>query len=57
MVQIFNGVGDGTFTVGGFYYTDEGESGPWGIVTGDFNHDQHADIAVVNEDGLTLPCF
>ncbi len=23
---------------------------PWGIVTGDFNNDQHTDIAVVNED-------
>ena len=27
---------------------------PWGIVTGDFNHDQHPDIAVVNEDGTNV---
>ena len=34
LVQIFNGVGDGTFTVGSFFYTDEGNSYPWGMVTG-----------------------
>lgn len=51
LVQIFNGVGDGTFNVGATYDTDEGDSQPWGIVTGDFNHDQHTDIAVVNEGG------
>ena len=51
VVQIFNGVGDGTFTAGNYFYTSEGDDGPWGIVTGDFNHDQHADIAVVNQAG------
>ena len=50
LVQIFNGVGDGTFTIGLSYSTDEGDGAPWGIVTGDFNNDQHTDIAVVNED-------
>ena len=54
LVQIFNGVGDGTFTVGPFFYTDEGNSYPWGMVTGDFNHDQHTDIAVVNDDGTNV---
>ena len=49
LVQIFNGVGDGTFTIGLSYSTDEGDGSPWGIVTGDFNNDQHTDIAVVNE--------
>ena len=49
LVQIFNGVGDGTFTVGSSYSTDEGDGLPWGIVTGDFNNDQHTDIAVVNQ--------
>ncbi len=54
LVQIFNGVGDGTFTVGSSYFTEEGNASPWGIVTGDFNHDQHTDIAVVNEDGPSV---
>ena len=30
VVQIFNGVGDGTFTVGVLYATDEGKSIPMG---------------------------
>jgi hypothetical protein len=51
VVQIFNGVGDGTFTTGSSYSTGANEgSCSWGIVTGDFNHDQHTDLAVVNYD-------
>ena len=50
-VQIFYGNGDGTFNVGSSYSTEEGDGSPWGIVTGDFNHDQHTDIAVVNQNG------
>jgi hypothetical protein len=50
-VQLFHGNGDGTFTVGSTYATGAGGySCPYGLVTGDFNHDQHTDIAVVNEN-------
>jgi hypothetical protein len=51
IVQIYNGVGDGTFTVGSSYSTGSGNAYPYGLVVGDFNHDQHPDIAVANEDG------
>jgi hypothetical protein len=46
VVQIFTGNGDGTFTAGSTYST--GGTCPWQVVTGDFNHDQHPDVAVVN---------
>jgi hypothetical protein len=48
-VQIFKGNGDGTFTVGSSYSTG-GSFCTGGLVTADFNHDHHIDIAVVNED-------
>lgn len=47
-VQIFNGVGDGTFTVGVSMASGESEDEPVGIITGDFNHDGFPDIAVTN---------
>ncbi len=50
-VQLFNGVGDGTFTVGSTYSSGaEQYACPYQILTGDFNHDQHPDVAVVNYD-------
>jgi hypothetical protein len=48
-LQIFHGNGDGTFTVGSSYSTGGEGSCTGGLVTSDFNHDQHIDIAVVNE--------
>jgi hypothetical protein len=48
-VQIFHGNGDGTFTVGASYSTGGEGSCTGGLATSDFNHDQHVDIAVVNE--------
>ncbi|HEY6765955.1 MAG TPA: VCBS repeat-containing protein [Candidatus Sulfotelmatobacter sp.] len=47
-VQLFQGDGQGNFTVGGTYATDSGNGAPFGMVTGDFNHDNHLDIAVLN---------
>ena len=54
-VQIFLGVGDGTFTVGNAYATDSG-GGPYpgNVVTGDFNQDGNLDLAVVNEETATV---
>lgn len=48
-VQIFHGNGDGTFTVGSSYSTGGEGFCTGGLATSDFNHDQHIDIAVVNE--------
>ena len=48
VVQIFNGVGDGTFTVGVSMASGESYDQPVGIITGDFNHDGFPDIAVAN---------
>jgi hypothetical protein len=50
-VQIFNGNGDGTFTVGSAYPSDKGTYTSWGIVAGDFNGDGKTDLAVVNNSG------
>ena len=33
---------------------DSGNPYPWRMVVGDFNHDQHTDIAVVNHDGTNV---
>ncbi len=49
VVQIFLGVGDGTFTVGQTYVTDTAEEPePEYLVTGDFNHDNKIDLAILN---------
>jgi Bacterial Ig-like domain (group 3)/FG-GAP-like repeat len=47
-VQIFNGVGDGTFTVGASLASGAYEDVPTAIISGDFNHDGFPDLAVAN---------
>jgi hypothetical protein len=47
-VQIFNGNGDGTFSVGSSYSTGGGDVCAAQIVAGDFNHDNHPDLAIAN---------
>ena len=47
-VQIFVGVGDGTFTVGSTFSSDTQGGYPEGLVMGDFNGDGFQDIAVAN---------
>jgi len=47
-VQLFSGVGDGTFLVGNAYPTDTTSSYPFGIAVGDFNADGSTDLAIVN---------
>jgi hypothetical protein len=48
-VQIFTGVGDGTFIASATYPTDTIAATTLGIVTADFNGDGHPDLAVVNQ--------
>jgi len=48
VVQIFNGVGDGTFTVGASLTSGLYEDVPTAIISGDFNKDGFPDIAVAN---------
>ena len=48
LVQIFTGVGDGTFQTASAYPTNSGGAHPYGIVAGDFNGDGSTDLAVVN---------
>jgi hypothetical protein len=48
VVQIFNGVGDGTFTLGVSVTSGVSEDQATGIISGDFNHDGFPDIAVAN---------
>lgn len=48
VVQIFYGVGDGTFTVGPSVTSGEYEDSARGIAVADFNHDGFADIAIAN---------
>ncbi|HVR27177.1 MAG TPA: FG-GAP-like repeat-containing protein [Candidatus Polarisedimenticolia bacterium] len=48
VVQIFNGLGDGTFSTGSTFATDITNSYPQGLLAGDFNHDGHPDLAVEN---------
>jgi len=48
VVQIFNGVGDGTFTLGVSVTSGVSEDVAGGIISGDFNHDGFPDIAVAN---------
>jgi hypothetical protein len=51
VVQIFLGNGDGTFATPNPFATDIGGSPyPNGVVAGDFNHDGHVDLAVVNSN-------
>lgn len=47
-VQIFNGVGDGTFTVGASLDSGLFEDQPTGILVGDFKNNGIPDIAVAN---------
>lgn len=49
VVQIFTGVGDGTFVSGPTYPTDSVPASAWGIVAADLNGDGHPDLAVVNQ--------
>ena len=52
LVNVFTGVGDGTFTLGSTTFaTDTSAKNPYGIVAGDFNHDGKIDLAVVNGNG------
>jgi Bacterial Ig-like domain (group 3)/FG-GAP-like repeat len=54
VVQIFNGNGNGTFTVGATYPTGTVASrSALGLVAGDFNGDGKLDLAVVNNYGGT----
>ena len=53
-VQIFNGVGDGTFSIGSTFATDLTNTRPQGLVAGDFNHDGHPDLAVQNGNGQNV---
>src|SRR3984885_9478426 len=54
VVQIFNGVGDGTFSVGSTFATDTSNTQSDGLVAGDFNHDGHPDLAVQNYTGQNV---
>jgi hypothetical protein len=54
VVQIFNGVGDGTFLVGSTFATDTSNTHSEGLVAGDFNHDGHPDLAVQNYYGQNV---
>ena len=55
VVDIFTGVGDGTFTLGSTTFpTDSTENSPTGISAGDFNHDGFLDLAVVNQGSNTV---
>jgi FG-GAP-like repeat len=55
IVQILLGNGDGTFTIGQSYATDAASSPfPTNMITGDFNHDGHLDLAIVNEGSSTI---
>jgi hypothetical protein len=54
-VQIFNGAGDGTFSIGSTFATDASSTTfPEGLVAGDFNQDGHPDLAVQNSYGLNV---
>lgn len=50
LVQIFTGVGDGTFAIGATYSTGV-SANPLGIVASDFNGDGKPDLAVINTYG------
>ncbi len=54
VVQIFKGVGDGTFTLGGSYPTDAASSSPMEVVAADFNGDGFPDLAVANSAGSNV---
>jgi hypothetical protein len=54
IVQIFNGAGDGTFSIGSTFATDASSTNPQGLVAGDFNHDGHPDLAVQNSNGQNV---
>ncbi len=59
-VQIFRNNGDGTFTPSGSYSTGGNDvsginNGPFNqLVTGDFNHDGHPDLAIANYDSQNV---
>lgn len=53
-VQIFNGIGDGTFSIGSTFATDLTSTRPEGLVAGDFNHDGHPDLAVQNSSNQNV---
>jgi hypothetical protein len=60
MLRIFSGnktssgVGDGTFTEGGSFATDAGNTDPRAVVVGDFNGDGKPDLAVANYGGSNV---
>jgi hypothetical protein len=54
LVQIFNGVGDGTFSIGSTFATDLTSTQPQGLVAGDFNRDGHPDLAIQNSNGQNV---
>ena len=50
-VQIFLGNGDGTFTPGNTFPTDNVSNQSYGVAVGDYNHDGNLDLAVTNGGG------
>jgi hypothetical protein len=55
LVEIFNGVGDGTFVQSAnTFATDTTATGPEGLVAGDFDKDGYPDLAVQNAWGQNI---
>lgn len=54
VVQVFSGVGDGTFSASSSFPTDTSNTYPTGLVAGDFNNDGYPDLAVENSNGQNV---